>query len=52
MRGSPDPGGIPARWAIKSIIIVGFLLLGLQGISQAIKNLYWAMGWEDPEGKL
>jgi TRAP-type mannitol/chloroaromatic compound transport system permease small subunit len=47
--GSPDPGGIPARWALKSVIIIGFLLLMLQGISQAIKNFYWAMGWEAPE---
>jgi TRAP-type mannitol/chloroaromatic compound transport system permease small subunit len=45
--GSPDPGGIPARWAYKAVIIVGFVLLILQGISQAIKNFYWAMGWEE-----
>ncbi len=47
--GSPDPGGIPARWVLKSVIIVAFLLLALQGVSQVIKNLYWALGWEDPE---
>ena len=47
--GSPDPGGIPARWALKSVIIIAFLLLILQGISQAIKNFYWAMGWEERE---
>lgn len=46
--GSPDPGGIPARWALKSVIIIGFALLVLQGISQVIKNFYWAMGWEEP----
>ena len=46
--GSPDPGGIPARWALKSVIIIGFALLVLQGISQAIKCFYWAMGWEEP----
>ena len=50
--GSPDPGGIPARWVMKSVIIVGFVLLFLQGISQAIKNFYRAMAWEDSEGKL
>ncbi|MBI2217925.1 MAG: TRAP transporter small permease subunit [Candidatus Rokubacteria bacterium] len=44
--GSPDPGGIPARWLLKSMIIVGFALLFLQGISQAIKSFYSAMGWE------
>ena len=47
--GSPDPGGIPARWVLKSVIILAFLLLILQGISQVIKNLYWALGWEEPE---
>ena len=50
--GSPDPGGIPARWALKSVIILGFVLLVLQGISQAIKNFYWGMGWEDPEKRV
>lgn len=46
--GSPDAGGIPARWVLKSIIIVGWLILALQAVSQAIKNFFWAMGWEDP----
>jgi len=50
--GSPDPGGLPARWALKSVIIVGFLLLILQGISEAIKNFYVAMGWEAPSAKV
>lgn len=35
---SPDPGGLP-RYPIKSMIIVSFVLLILQGISEAIKNL-------------
>ena len=35
---SPDPGGLP-RYPIKSIIIVSFVLLILQGISEGIKNL-------------
>jgi len=47
--GSPDPGGLPLRWLLKSMIIVGFVLLVLQGISQTIKSFYWAMGWESPE---
>ena len=49
MEGSPDPGGIPARWALKSVIIMGFVLLILQGLSQAVKNFYVGMGWEEPE---
>jgi TRAP-type mannitol/chloroaromatic compound transport system permease small subunit len=47
--GSPDPGGVPARWALKSVIIIGFVLLGLQGVSETIKNFYVAKGWEEPE---
>jgi TRAP-type mannitol/chloroaromatic compound transport system permease small subunit len=50
--GSPDPGGIPARWALKSMIIIGFFLLILQGISQAVKNYYVARGWEEPEQRV
>jgi TRAP-type mannitol/chloroaromatic compound transport system permease small subunit len=46
--GSPDPGGLPLRWLLKSMIIVGFVLLLLQGISQTIKAFYTAMGWETP----
>lgn len=46
--GSPDPGGLPLRWLLKSMIIVGFVLLLLQGVSQTIKSFYWAMGWEAP----
>jgi len=37
---SPDPGGLP-RYPIKSMIIVSFVFLILQGISEAIKN--WAI---------
>lgn len=51
LEGSPDPGGIPARFVLKSMIIVGFALLALQGVSQAIKSFYWAMGWEEPEAR-
>ena len=47
--GSPDPGGIPGRWALKSMIILGFGFLLLQGLSETIKRLYWAMGWEERE---
>lgn len=37
---SPDPGGLP-RYPIKFVIIIGFILLIFQGISEAIKN--WAI---------
>lgn len=35
---SPDPGGLP-RWPIKTSILIGFGLLLLQGIAQAIKHI-------------
>jgi TRAP-type mannitol/chloroaromatic compound transport system permease small subunit len=50
--GSPDPGGIPFRWAYKSVILFGFGFLMLQAVSQAIKNFYWMMGWEDRERRV
>ena len=34
---SPDPGGLPARFLIKSAIPIGFLLLLIQAISLAFK---------------
>jgi TRAP-type mannitol/chloroaromatic compound transport system permease small subunit len=48
---SPDPGGIPARWALKGVIIVAFAILAIQGVSEAIKRFYWAMGWEEPASR-
>ena len=47
MEGSPDPGGIPLRFVLKSVIIVGFVLLIIQAFSQTVKNFFWAMGWEE-----
>ncbi|MEL6561967.1 MAG: TRAP transporter small permease subunit [Bacteroidota bacterium] len=34
---SPDPGGLPARYLIKSVIPIGFILLLLQGVSVLLK---------------
>lgn len=36
---SPDPGGLPAIYLIKSVVAIGFFLLFLQGISLAIRSL-------------
>jgi TRAP-type mannitol/chloroaromatic compound transport system permease small subunit len=52
LEGSPDPGGIPARFLLKSVIIVGFLLLMLQALSQTIKCYFVARGWEEPEQRV
>ncbi len=38
LEGSPDPGGLPARYLLKAAIPAGFFLLGLQGLSETIKN--------------
>jgi TRAP-type mannitol/chloroaromatic compound transport system permease small subunit len=35
--GSPDPGGIPARWAIKSLIPIGFCFVALQGAAELMR---------------
>jgi TRAP-type mannitol/chloroaromatic compound transport system permease small subunit len=52
LEGSPDPGGIPYRFVLKSVIIVGFLLLMVQAFSETVKNFFWAMGWEEPETRV
>ena len=36
---SPDPGGLPYRWILKSMIPLGFLLLALQGVSDCLDIL-------------
>ncbi|MCG8378438.1 MAG: C4-dicarboxylate ABC transporter permease, partial [Proteobacteria bacterium] len=41
---SPDPGGLPARWLIKSMIPLGFCLLMLQGVAETIKKISIALG--------
>jgi TRAP-type mannitol/chloroaromatic compound transport system permease small subunit len=37
--GSPDPGGLPARFLVKACIPLGFCLLLLQGLALATKSL-------------
>lgn len=34
--GSPDPGGLPARWALKAFIPVGFALLLVYSVAETI----------------
>ena len=38
LESSPDPGGLPYRFIVKSIIPIAFFLLMIQGILNAIKN--------------
>lgn len=42
--GSPDPGGLPARYIIKAMIPVGFALVAVQGIPMTLRNLMVLMG--------
>ena len=37
--GSPDPGGLPARYIVKAAIPIGFLLLLLQALSLLFTSL-------------
>ena len=46
---SPDPGGLPARFILKSAIPIGFFLVLLQGIALSFKSLAIALGWYDDE---
>lgn len=38
LEASPDPGGLP-RYPIKTLILISFFLLFLQGVSQSIKQI-------------
>ena len=38
LESSPDPGGLPYRFIIKSLIPIAFFLLMIQGILNTIKN--------------
>ena len=42
--GSPDPGGIPLRYILKSMIPFGFSLVALQGISLGIRSFAQIVG--------
>ena len=44
--GSPDPGGLP-RYPLKAVIIVAFVLLLVQGISELVKDLRVLRGPDD-----
>lgn len=37
--GSPDPGGLPHRWLLKSLIPLGFSLLILQCVASALGTI-------------
>src|SRR5690606_14796682 len=35
---SPDPGGLTHRWVLKSFVMTGFLLLGIQSIAILLRS--------------
>lgn len=38
--GSPDPGGLPHRYLIKSLLPIGFALFALQGVAWALESFH------------
>jgi TRAP-type mannitol/chloroaromatic compound transport system permease small subunit len=37
---SADPGGIPFRWAVKSLIPIGYVLLALQAVAELLRTIH------------
>lgn len=46
---SPDPGGLPYRYIIKFCIVIGFVLLALQAISNSLESLQILRATKDKE---
>lgn len=51
MEVSADPGGLPARYLLKAMIPLGFTLLIVQGVSEALKNFMIIKGYTRKEEK-
>ncbi|MBP7065493.1 MAG: TRAP transporter small permease subunit [Ferrovibrio sp.] len=49
--GSPDPGGLPYRFILKSMIPAGFTLLLLQSLAASLRALIVLLGGEPPAAK-
>jgi TRAP-type mannitol/chloroaromatic compound transport system permease small subunit len=37
--GSPDPGGLPARYLLKAFVPLGFLLIAVQGVAMTLYGI-------------
>ena len=46
--GSPDPGGLPARYILKAVLPIGFLALFLQQLAFTILNFLRLTGSGEP----
>lgn len=44
MESSPSPAGLPWRWIIKTILVAGFLLLGLAGLARLMRVSVYLFG--------
>ncbi len=42
---SEAPGGLPARWAIKGVLLIGFALLALATLSRLSRVMAFLFGW-------
>jgi TRAP-type mannitol/chloroaromatic compound transport system permease small subunit len=49
LEGSREAGGLPGLFLLKSVILMFCLLLGLQGLSLAIRSLLVLAGRDDPQ---
>ena len=49
MEGSPDPGGVPYRFIVKSFIPIGFGLLLFQAISLGLRSILVLLGEDSGE---
>ena len=38
--GSPNPGGLPWRFALKALIPIGFALLAIQGLAHVLRQVF------------
>lgn len=47
--GSPNPGGLPDRYILKSFIPIGFALLAIQSLCHVLKNALVAAGKDEAE---
>lgn len=48
--GSGDPGGLPYRWIVKSLIPISFTLMGIAGIGMVTKAILVLKGQDDYSG--
>lgn len=49
LESSPNPGGLP-RYPIKTLILIGFSLLLLQGVSDLVRRIAWLRGAPGVDG--